>query len=199
MPPRLRPEARLVIATHNRGKADEIADLLRSCGFDSLVMASSLDLSEPVEDAETFVGNAELKARAAARETGLIAIADDSGLVVPALGGDPGVRSARWAGPERDYRAAMEKIEAALAVERGAQMFCALAVAWPDGESVSFEGRVDGALIWPPRGELGFGYEPMFVPEGATRTYGEMPRSEKHADDPRARAFARLRAALLER
>lgn len=186
----------LVIASHNHGKASEVADLLRPWGL-RMPTATELALDEPVEDGDTFVANASLKARAAAKTTAEVAISDDSGLVVPALDGAPGVLSARWGGPERDYDRAMEAIHEALGdADRAAFMVCALAVAWPDGHIEAFEGRVPGRLIWPPRGELGFGYEPMFVPEGASRTYGEMPRLEKHADDPRARAFAQLRALL---
>ena len=194
--PRRLSGSNLVIATHNRGKASEIADLVRPFGL-RLSMAADLELPEPEEDGETFLANASLKARAAAEVSGEVAISDDSGLVVPALGGAPGVRSARWGGPERDYERAMRAIHEQLGDrDRAAFMVCALALGWPDGHVEAFEGRVPGVLVWPPRGELGFGYEPMFLPEGATRTYGEMPRPEKHADDPRARAFAQLTACL---
>ncbi len=186
-----------VIATHNAGKASEVAALLAPFEL-RLRFAADLGLAEPEETGDSFVANASLKARAAAAATGLAAVADDSGLVVPALGGAPGVRSARWAGPARDFGAAMASIHEALGdSDRAAQMVCALAVAWPDGHAEVFEGRVDGRLAWPPRGALGFGYEPMFVPDGSSRTYGEMPRDEKHRDDPRARAFALLAAAVL--
>lgn len=189
----------LVIASHNEGKAREIADLLRPFGL-RLPTAAELALPEPEETGATFEAIAASKAVLAARAAGVPAIADDSGLVVPGLGGDPGVRSARWGGPERDYARAMAAVHEALGdSDRRAQMVCALAIGWPDGHSEAFEGRVDGALTWPPRGELGFGYEPMFVPRGASRTYGEMPRAIKHLDDPRARAFAQLEALLRDR
>jgi len=182
----------LVVATHNAGKARELAELLEP-HLSRVLAASELDLPEPEESEETFVGNAALKAVAAARASGLPALADDSGLVVPALGGEPGVRSARWAGRGRDFSSAMRAVQEQLGErDRRAQMVCALALAWPDGHVEVFEGRVDGELVWPPRGQLGFGYEPMFRPVGSPRTYGEMPRPEKHADDPRARAFERL-------
>ncbi len=186
----------LVVASHNLGKAREIAELFAPHGF-HLPTARDLGLPEPAEDAETFVGNAAIKARAAATGSGHPAVADDSGLVVFALGGDPGVRSRRWS-PSSDYAEAMVRVHRALGDRpREAEMVCALALAWPDGRVESFEGRVRGDLVWPPRGELGFGYEPMFQPGGSARTYGEMPRAEKHVDDPRARAFARLRASIL--
>ena len=186
----------LVVASHNPGKAREVADLFLPLGF-VVRTAAELDLPEPDEDAETFEGNAAIKALAAARLSGEHAVADDSGLVVTALGGDPGVYSRRWTRGE-GYDAAMSRVHDALADRSPtAQMVCALALAWPDGHVEMFEGRVNGTLVWPPRGELGFGYEPMFRPEGSSRTYGEMPRPDKHADDPRARAFAALREACL--
>jgi len=160
--------------------------------------ASELGLAEPPEDAATFLAIAEGKALAAARASGWPAVADDSGLVVQALGGRPGIRSARWAGAERDFTRAMERVHAELgAAPRTAAMVTALALAWPDGHAESFEGRVEGELAWPPRGGQGFGYEPMFQPAGDARTYGEMPRAQKLIDDPRARAFAALAAACL--
>ncbi len=187
----------LLIASHNRGKVREIGALFAPfvAGTRS---AAELGLPEPPEPDPTFEANAALKAALAAEASGMVAVADDSGLVVPALGGAPGVRSARWAGPERDFAAAMRLVHEELGGrDRRAQMVCALAIAWPDGEIETAEGRVDGELTWPPRGALGFGYEPMFRPDGAERTYGEMLREEKHADDPRARAFAALHARCL--
>ncbi len=186
----------LIIASHNPGKVREIAELLRP--FDiAVVSAASLDLPEPEETGATFAENAELKARAAASSAKLPALADDSGLAVTALGGDPGIYSARWAGPGKDFTVAMKKVEDALMgkTDRRAHFVCALALAWPDGHIESFEGRVDGALIWPPRGDKGFGYDPVFVPEGHTITFAEMEPAKKHAMSHRADAFAKLIAA----
>lgn len=195
----LPPGARLVVATHNPGKARELAEILDN-RFE-LVTAGALGLAEPEETEATFVGNALLKARAAAQATGLVAIADDSGLSVAALGGDPGVLSARWAGPAKDFAAAMDEIrrrlEASGSPDRSAWFTCALAVAWPDGPAVVVEGRVDGNLTFPPRGSRGFGYDPIFVPEGGEHTFGEMEPAAKDAISHRARAFAKLRAAIL--
>jgi XTP/dITP diphosphohydrolase len=190
---------RLVVATHNPGKAREIADLLRPFGVD-LVTAGDLGLPEPEETETTFRGNAELKARAAAAASGLPALADDSGMAAEALGGAPGVYSARWAGPEKDFAAAMKRVEDALSVEadpdgetdRRASFICVLSLAWPDGRIESFEGEVRGRLVWPPRGEKGFGYDPMFAPEGEDETFGEMEPERKHGMSHRARAFAKL-------
>ncbi|MEZ4338166.1 MAG: non-canonical purine NTP pyrophosphatase [Sandaracinaceae bacterium] len=194
--PRMLQAGALIVASHNPGKAAELADLFVPLGI-AVERIADLALPAPEEDAETFEGNAAIKARAAAIAAGRPAVADDSGLVVPALGGDPGVRSKRWS-PTGDFAEAMAKIHAALGDRpRDATMVCALALGWPDGHTETFEGRVDGSLVWPPRGTLGFGYEPMFLPDGATRTYGEMPRVEKLADDPRARAFAKLRAGCV--
>ena len=194
--PRQLDSSVLVIASHNPGKAAEVAGLFEAHGF-QLLTASELGLPEPVEDADSFAGNAAIKARAAALATGHPAVADDSGLVVPALGGDPGVRSRRWS-PSSDYAEAMERVHDALGDRsRAAEMVCALALAWPDGDVEAFEGRVRGSLVWPPRGDLGFGYEPMFVPDGSEQTYGEMARRDKHVDDPRARAFSALRSRIL--
>lgn len=181
---------RLVIASHNPGKVTEIAALVRPYGV-SVVSASELGLDEPAETGATFAENAMLKARAAALSSGLTALADDSGLVVPALGGDPGIYSARWAGPDKDFAAAMAKVDAALAGkdDRRAHFTCALAIAWPDGHAEIFEGEVHGALVWPPRGERGFGYDPIFLPEGRDLTFGEMDPDEKHRISHRARAF----------
>lgn len=199
MPPRRFAGDRLVVATHNRGKLVEIAELLRPY-VREVVGADALGLPEPEETGDSFAANAALKARAAAAGSGLPALADDSGLVVPALGGAPGIHSARWAGPGRDFRAAMERVERALAacgpgVDRRAFFVCALALAWPDGHCDVFEGRVDGRLVWPPRGERGFGYDPVFVPDGHDTTFGEMEPAAKHAMSHRADAFRKLVAA----
>lgn len=190
---RLARGQRLVLATHNRGKLAEIAELLAPLGVDP-VSAGALGLCEPDETAPDFAGNAGLKALAAARASGLAALADDSGFCVAALAGAPGVHSARWAGPGRDFAAAMARVhaEAGASADRSAWFVCVLCLAWPDGETACFEGRVDGTLVWPPRGDRGFGYDPIFVPDGATETYGEMDPALKHATSHRARAFARL-------
>lgn len=186
---------KLVIASHNPGKVREIAELLEGHGLE-VVSAKALDLPEPDETGTTFVANAELKARAAADLSGLPALADDSGLCVEALGGDPGIFSARWAGESKDFNEAMRRIEDNLArlddAPRDAHFVCALALAWPDGHVEWFEGRVDGTLIWPPRGDKGFGYDPMFLPDGANETFGEMDQTEKHAISHRADAFRQL-------
>ena len=194
----LAPGTRLVAATHNPGKAKELAELLQ--GRFKVVSAGELGLSQPDETETTFIGNAVIKARSAARESGQIAIADDSGLCVLALEGAPGVHSARWAGPDRDFARAIDlvarRVEESEREERAAWFICALAVAWPGGPVVAVEGRVDGALVFPGRGERGFGYDPIFVPEGSGATFGEMDPSAKHAISHRARAFAALEAAL---
>ena len=195
---RLAKGTRLVAATHNPGKARELADLLE--GRFEVVSAASLGLPEPDEPETTFVGNAMVKARAAADASGLIALADDSGLCVAALEGTPGVHSARWAGPARDFYHAMTLVEQRLAEtgasERGAWFICALAVAWPKGPMVAVEGRVDGQVTFPPRGEKGFGYDPIFIASGESLTFGEMDPAAKDAISHRARAFAALKAAL---
>lgn len=184
---------RLVIASHNAGKVREIADLLSPFAVD-VVSAGALRLPVPEETGTTFVANSELKARAAATASDLAALADDSGLAVSALGGDPGVYSARWAGPERDFGAAMARVQEALgdAQDRSARFVCALTLAWPDGHVESFEGTVEGTLVWPPRGERGFGYDPIFVPNGHVATFGEMEPEEKHRISHRADAFGKL-------
>jgi XTP/dITP diphosphohydrolase len=207
---------RLVIASHNPGKVREIAELLGPHGIEP-VSAAELDLPEPDEIGATFIDNADLKARAAADLSGLPALADDSGLCVEALGDRPGIFSARWAladprvpaeaGPgevtgERDFGRAMRRVQNELEAlgpdaSRNAHFICALAVCWPDGHSEWFEGRVDGVLAWPPRGDRGFGYDPIFVPAGRDETFGEMDPSEKHAISHRADAFRKLVAALL--
>jgi XTP/dITP diphosphohydrolase len=196
---KLEPGSRLVVATHNPGKARELGEILENRFV--LVSAGELGLAEPDETETTFVGNALLKARAAAEASGLVALADDSGLSVAALEGSPGIYSARWAGPGRDFTVAMKKVEERLE-ETGAQDFSAwftsaLAVAWPGGPAVVVEGRVDGTLSFPPRGDRGFGYDPIFVPDGFAQTFGEMEPSAKDGMSHRARAFAKLKAALL--
>jgi XTP/dITP diphosphohydrolase len=198
---RLEP-GRLVIASHNAGKVREIADLLGPYGIEP-VSAADLDLPEPDETGNTFVDNAELKARLAADLSGLPALADDSGLCVDALGGRPGIYSARWAGENRDFDVAMERVEEELLAQgpeagRNAHFICALAVCWPeDGQCEIFEGRVDGLLVWPPRGENGFGYDAMFQPIGREMTFGQMDPADKYAISHRADAFRQLVAALI--
>ena len=194
--------ARLIVASHNAGKVREIAALLDSLGIEA-VGASTLGLPEPEETGDTFIANAALKARAAAEASGEPALADDSGLVVPALDGAPGIYSARWAGPGKDFRVAMARIEAELAA-RGREtggtatyFVCALSLGWPDGHCENVEGRVDGTLTFPPRGQHGFGYDPIFVPDGHGRTFGEMLPEEKQPLTHRARAFEQLEAACL--
>ena len=184
---------RLVIASHNAGKVREIAELLEPHGIEG-VSAAALGLPEPEETGDTFLANAELKARAAVR-SGLPALADDSGLAVAALGGAPGIYSARWAGPDRDFSRAMAAVHERLGDRpRAAAFVAALALAWPDGHVESFEGRVEGRLVWPPRGERGFGYDPVFVPDGHDETFGEMDPEAKSRISHRARAFAKLAA-----
>jgi len=187
--------SKLVIASHNPGKVIEIAALLAPYRVETLG-AAELGLAEPEETGATFEANAALKARAAALTTNLPALADDSGLVVPALGGAPGIYSARWAEPGRDFKVAMERVNRELGdKDRSAAFVSVLALAWPDGEEALFRGEVHGRLTWPPRGENGFGYDPIFVPEDQKQTYGEMTLTEKFATDHRARAFAKLVAA----
>jgi XTP/dITP diphosphohydrolase len=196
---KLEPGAKLVVATHNPGKARELAEILE--GRFELVAAGELGLAEPEETEQTFVGNALLKARAAADASGLVAIADDSGLSVAALEGQPGVYSARWAGPGRDFMLAMKKVEERLeeagSDDLSAWFTSALAVAWPDGPAVVVEGRIDGTLTFPPRGDRGFGYDPIFVAQGYTETFGELDPAVKDRISHRARAFEKLKAALL--
>ena len=193
--------ARLIVASHNAGKVREIAALLRPLGIEALG-AAALGLAEPEETGDTFVANAALKARTAAVASGEPALADDSGLVVPALDGAPGIYSARWAGPGKDFRVAMARIEGELAargsetVGAAAYFVCALSLGWPDGHCETVEGRADGTLTLPPRGQHGFGYDPMFVPDGHARTFGEMPPEEKQPLTHRARAFEQLAARL---
>ncbi len=193
---------KLVVASHNAGKLREIAALLAPYGVEA-VSAGELGLPEPEETETSFIGNARLKAKAAAEASGLPALADDSGLSVAALDGAPGIYSARWAGPDKDFGFAMKRVwselEAKQAPEpRKGAFHCALALVWPDGEEAIFEGIVEGDLLWPPRGTRGFGYDPMFLPEGESETYGEMEPERKHASSHRARAFRQLVAACFE-
>ena len=196
--PILAPGTRLVIASHNAGKVREIGDLLAPFGID-VVSAGTLGLAEPEETGATFAANAELKARAACEASGLPALADDSGLAVDVLGGDPGIYSARWAGPDRDFALAMDKVHQAMGRAGGgdtnARFVCALALARPDGACDIFEGTVEGDIVWPPRGDKGFGYDPIFRPKGRTITFAEMEPQAKHAISHRADAFAKLVAA----
>ena len=182
----------LVIASHNKGKVREIADLLGAY-VKHFPSAGELGLPEPEETESTFTGNAALKARTAAAGSGKPALADDSGLVVPALGGAPGIYSARWARPERDFGVAMRRVETELgAADPAAYFVCALALAWPDGHIEAVEGEVHGRLVFPPRGARGFGYDPIFIPNGYDTTFGEMEPQAKHAISHRADAFRRL-------
>ncbi len=201
-----------MIATHNPGKLREMRELLEPFGVDP-VAAGELGLIEPGETGATFRENAHMKARAAAQRTRLPAFSDDSGLAVDALGGAPGIHSARWAGPNKDFPAAMEKINqklhdrgAVTPQARTAHFVSALCIAWPDGHVEEFEGRVEGTLVWPPRGDKGFGYDPIFLPDGYDLTFGEMASVEKHSLPPRglglshrARAFLKLAEACLGR
>jgi len=196
---------RLVIATHNPGKLAEMRELLAPYGVEA-VSAAELGLAEPEETGTTFQANARIKAEAATRATNLPAFADDSGLAVDALGGQPGIYSARWAGEDKNFLAAMTQIERLLQergakelAQRKAHFVSALCVAWPDGHLEEVEARVDGTLVWPPRGTAGFGYDPAFLPDGHTRTFGEMTSIEKHGLPPhgmglshRAKAFVKL-------
>ena len=202
---------RLVIATHNPGKLAEMRELLAPYGIEA-ISAGELDLPEPEETGDTFGTNARIKATAAANAAQLPAFADDSGLVVDALGGQPGIYSARWAGPSKDFAAAMKQIERLLQergatepAQRTAHFVSALCVAWPDGHLEDVEARVEGTLVWPPRGTAGFGYDPAFLPDGHQRTFGEMTSIEKHGLPPlglglshRARAFVKLAEICLE-
>ena len=202
----------VVIATHNPGKLKEMRELLAPYGIEAQ-SAGELGLPEPKETGKTFQQNARIKAMAAAKATGKPAFADDSGLVVDALDGEPGIHSARWAGPDKDFRFAMNRIQTLL-IERNARrpeqrrghFVAALCLAWPDGHFEDFEGRVDGTIVWPPRGDKGFGYDPLFLPDGFDRTFGEMSAEEKHGLPPqgqglshRARAFIALAAACLRK
>jgi XTP/dITP diphosphohydrolase len=183
----------LILATHNAGKVREIGAMLAPFNV-AVKSAGELNLPEPEETETTFIGNAKLKALAAATAAGIPALADDSGLCVNGLNGDPGIYSARWAGPGKDFGVAMDKVNTALGdnPDRSAFFMCALALAWPDGHCETFAGRIDGALVWPARGLNGFGYDPIFVPDGFAVTFGEMDPDAKHAMSHRARAFAQF-------
>ncbi len=198
---RLAPGDRLVLASHNQGKLAEFQAMLAGSGV-TLVSAGGLGLPEPDETETSFAGNARLKARAAARAAGLPALADDSGFCVQALGGHPGIFSARWGGPERDFAMAMQRVRdeggAALQADPSAWFIAVLCLALPDGQEALFEGRIDGQFVWPPRGQGGHGYDPVFVPNGDGRSFAEMLEAEKNAISHRARAFARFKAACLE-
>ncbi|AQT04989.1 RdgB/HAM1 family non-canonical purine NTP pyrophosphatase [Acetobacter persici] len=195
---KLEAGSKLVLASHNAGKLAEFSTLLADFGV-TVLSAGDLNLPEPEETATTFAGNAAIKALAAARATGLPALADDSGLCVSALGGAPGIYSARWAGPDKDFPAAMARIEDGIGSdERDAWFICVLCLAYPDGTTRSFEGRVDGSITWPPRGEKGHGYDPIFTPTGESRTFAEMEEAEKNAISHRARAFQAFKQACLD-
>jgi XTP/dITP diphosphohydrolase len=195
----LRPGSRLLIASHNSGKVREIAELLQPLDID-VVAASELTLPEPEETGSSFAENATIKALAACMATGLPALSDDSGLEVAALSGQPGIHSARWGGDTKDFGLAMRRVQEELertgASDRRANFTCALALAAPDGTVQVFEGKVFGSIIWPPRGNRGFGYDPIFVPDGHPETFGEMDPERKHAMSHRARAFEKLMASL---
>jgi XTP/dITP diphosphohydrolase len=210
--PHRRIAGRLVIATHNPGKLVEMRDLLAIYGVDA-ISAGELGLPEPEETGTTFAANARIKAKAAAIAANMPSFADDSGLAVDALEGQPGIHSARWAGPDKDFRAAMNTIQTLL-MERGAKaaerrrghFVSALCVAWPDNHVEEFEATVHGTIVWPPRGNLGFGYDPLFLPDGQSRTFGELSAEEKHGLPPngqglshRARAFLKLAEACLDK
>jgi len=202
---------RVVIATHNPGKLKEMGELLRPHGIET-VPAADLGLDEPLETGLSFAENAKIKAAAAASASRLPALADDSGLALEALDGAPGIHSARWAGEKKDFAQAMQMVEEKLKAngatapeQRRGAFISALCLAWPDGEATTFEGRVDGTIIWPPRGDKGFGYDPIFLPDGFRRTFGEMSSEEKHGLPPRgqglshrARAFLKLAESCLE-
>ncbi len=194
-------EKKIVVASHNAGKVREINDLLRPFGLEA-VSAGELNLPEPDETEDSFIGNALLKARAAATASGLPALSDDSGLAVDALDGAPGIHSARYAGPDRDFGFGMKRLNREMTesgrTERSARFICALALVWPDGDEAAFEGRVEGEIVWPPRGSSGFGYDPVFQPVGHTITFGEMNPDAKHAMSHRADAFRQLIAACLK-
>ncbi|PPQ26292.1 non-canonical purine NTP pyrophosphatase [Rhodopila globiformis] len=193
---RIAPGQTLVLASHNRGKLREITALLRPHSVE-LVSAGALGLPEPAETAPDFAGNARIKALAAAEGSGLPALSDDSGFCVAALGGQPGVFSARWAGQAKDFDVAMGMVKDRLGDrrDRRAWFIAALCLAWPDGHTETFLGRIDGAVTWPPRGAKGFGYDPIFVPAGDHQTFGEMEPDQKHAISHRARAFAQVLAS----
>lgn len=193
---KLPPGSRIVLASHNKGKLTELTDLLRPFQIE-VVSADALGLPEPDETAPDFAGNARIKAMAATTATGLPAFSDDSGFCAAALRGAPGVLSARWAGPEKNFSHAMALVNerAGNSPDRRAWFVAALCLAWPDGHTETYIGRVDGTMIWPPRGRQGFGYDPLFIPEGGTLTFGEMAPDAKHAVSHRARAFAQVMAS----
>jgi len=193
---KLAPGTRLVLASHNKGKLAELADLLRPYHVE-IISAGELGLPEPDETAPDFAGNARIKALAATMATGLPAFSDDSGFCAAALSGQPGVLSARWAGPDKDFAKAMALVNERVGdlLDRRAWFVAALCLAWPDAHTETFVGRVDGTMVWPPRGNKGFGYDPMFVPEGGSVTFGEMEPEVKHAVSHRAKAFGQLMAA----
>lgn len=186
-------EPKIVLATHNPGKVVEIKALLEPFGTD-VVAAGDLGLPEPVEDAPDFIGNAKIKALASATASGMPALADDSGLCVNALSGEPGIYSARWAGPNKDFNMAMTRVAGELGdhEDRSAYFVCALCLAWPDGHTEAFQGEVHGNLVWPARGDRGFGYDPMFIPTGFDITFGEMDPDKKHGMSHRHHAFVQL-------
>jgi XTP/dITP diphosphohydrolase len=201
---RLAAGSKLVVASHNPGKVWEINQLIAPYGF-AAVSAGDLGLSEPEETEPTFIGNARLKALGAAQAAGLPALADDSGLEVACLGGAPGIYSARWAGPTKDFSIAMRKVAEEITARHGwthpgprANFISVLCLAWPDGETLEFEGTIDGVLVWPGRGGNGFGYDPMFLADGEEQTFGEMEPARKYAMSHRTRAFAKFKAACLE-
>ncbi len=204
MSPCLKRGGKLAVATHNQGKLREIRALLEPFGIETAA-ADELGVPEPIEDGETFEANAKLKAIATASATGWLALSDDSGLAVEALGGEPGIHSARWAGEPRDFYRAMERVQAELDAKgavspasRRATFVCVLCLANPEGSVQFFEGTVEGHLTWPPRGEKGFGYDPMFIPDGYDLTFGEMDPAKKHEISHRAHAFAAFKAAILD-
>lgn len=195
-------ESKIVIASHNAGKVSEIADLLEPLGV-SVISAGEAGLPEPEETGKTFFENAELKAKAAASVSGLPALADDSGLSVSALGGAPGIYSARWAGENKDFESAMKRVADALLMsgqyDKTAHFHCALSLCWPDGALETFEGVLAGELIWPAKGDRGFGYDPMFVPNGYTQSFGEMDPDKKHAMSHRSIAFQKLLSTCFQK
>jgi XTP/dITP diphosphohydrolase len=185
-------EKKLLVASHNEGKVKEISALLKPFGVE-IVSSAQLGLHEPVEDGQTFKENAEIKAIQSAKAAGIPALADDSGLVVPALGGEPGIYSARWAGVDKNFNKAMQDVVGKLGEkDKSAYFICVLSLAWPDGQVQSFEGRVDGKLVWPMRGKKGFGYDPIFIPVGHTQTFAEMEPDKKHEISHRAAAFQKF-------
>jgi XTP/dITP diphosphohydrolase len=199
MPRKLARGQKLVLASHNKGKLREIEALVRPLGIE-VVSAATLGLPEPEENAPDFAGNARIKAVAAATASGLPALSDDSGFCVAALNGEPGVYSARWAGPAKDFGAAMATVHQRIGdnSDKRAWFIAALCLAWPDRHTETFLGRIDGTAVWPPRGDRGFGYDPMFVPAGSQQTFGEMDPDQKHAVSHRARAFAQVLASCFD-